>query len=78
MLEAGQIKERIETALLPVRCVVEVSEYDQRVRVRIYNSDGDTILERALLLREARDDAVTDEFIRGAIEFLAREEQLRR
>lgn len=58
MLTDDQIKERIENAFGPLRCVAEIWDYGHQIRFKVFDAKGNEILEMPeLTLRNVRDEA---------------------
>lgn len=57
MLTDKQVKETIEGAFSPLRCVVEMPDYQNRVRFKIFDKSGKSIMHvKGLFLRDVRDE----------------------
>lgn len=55
-LSDNEIRAVVETAFRPLRCVVEVWDYDQKLRFRVFDSNDRGVLKvPRLVLRELRD-----------------------
>jgi hypothetical protein len=66
-LSIETMKKSIETAFLPLECVVEVSDYGQRVGFRVYGPQQEHLLTvEDILSREARDRHSLAEIVESA------------
>lgn len=58
MLTDEQIKECIENAFSPLKCVAEIWDYEHRIRFKIFDARDNCILEMPeLILGSVRDEA---------------------
>ena len=57
MLTNDKIMEIVEGAFRPYRCGVEIWDYDEKLRFKVFDDKNNGIIERPrLILRELRDE----------------------
>ncbi|WP_368415501.1 DUF1652 domain-containing protein [Falsiroseomonas sp.] len=58
MLSPQDIKARLEVAFAPLRCVVEIWDYEHRLRFKIFGKDGRGLVEMPdIIIRDVSDES---------------------
>lgn len=60
-----KIRERLEGAFKPFRCVAEVFDYEQKLRFRVFDNNGQSIIAMSQILLR---DLMNDSYLQGLVE----------
>lgn len=65
MLSSEAIKAFVEAAFLPFRCVAEIWDYDQKLRLKVFDINDDPLVTvPAVVLSTLRDKGSLDSFVK--------------
>jgi len=65
LLDNEQIKEVVERAFLPLRCVAEIWDYDFKLRFKVFDDDGKGLVKMPnIVLDDVRDQSCLEDILR--------------
>ena len=64
MLTDDEIKDRVENAFSPHRCVAEVFDYNQKLRFKVFGKNDESLAEMpSIILRKVRDPQILEQIL---------------